>query len=136
MNRWIMPGFGGALAVVALTALWQAGGAPQPGPGPGSASSATADETWGTPDGGVVSVKVSGTFSILCDDVTDKSSVFSEGRVVGRTGAPDGERTYRLKPTTPGQEGWVFELIAKADGTGELYVTRAGRRHLVAPLHH
>jgi hypothetical protein len=133
MNRWLAPGVGGCAAVVILTALWQAGAqTPPSGPAPASASKG---EDWGTPDGGAVVIKPGGTtYSILCDDVSDKSSVFSEGRVQSETGPMDGEHHYRLKPTTPGQEGWLFEVIAKPDGTGELWVTKGGARHMVAPL--
>ncbi len=133
MNRWLAPGVGGCVAAVLLTALWQAGEQASPSSPP--AASAAKGEDWGTPDGGAVVIKPGGaTYSILCDDVTDKSSVFSEGRVVSETGPMDGEHTYRLKPTTPGQESWSFEIIAKPDGAGELWVTKAGARHLVAPL--
>jgi hypothetical protein len=74
------------------------------------------------------------TYSILVEDAGDHSSVFSEGRVVGRTGNLAEEHSYRLKPTTPGQEGWIFEVDAKPDGTAELYVDKGSPRHLVTPL--
>jgi hypothetical protein len=134
MNRWIMPGFGGCAAIVILTALWQAG-AQTPPPGAPAAAVVTATD-WGTPDGGGVVIKANGSYSILCDDMTDKSSVFSEGQVAGRSESPDGTRTFRLRPTTPRQEGWMFEVIAKPDGTGELWVTKGGARHMVATLKH
>lgn len=143
MNRWIVPGFGGCAAAAVITALWQAGAQTPPlvaPPGPGPAAAAVAvtaaqGENWGSPDGGAVVIKPgSAAYSILVEDMGDHNSVFSEGRVVGVTGSLAEAHTYRLKPTTPGQESWMFEVDAKADGTAELYVTKAGARHLVTTL--
>ena len=114
-----------------------AGGGPDaPARQPPAPASAAQGEDWGSPDGGAVVIKPGGTdYSILVEDAGDHSSVFSEGRVVGRTGTMTGEHSYRLKPTTPGQESWMFEVDAKADGTAELYVTKGGgERHLVTTL--
>jgi hypothetical protein len=138
MNRWIVPGFGGCAAAAVIAVLWQAGSpSPQPAapsaPGAGAASAAQGED-WGSPDGGAVVIKPGGTYSILVEDAGDHSSVFSEGRVVGRTGALTEEHSYRLKPTTPGQESWVFEVDAKPDGTAELYVSKGSARHLVTTL--
>lgn len=126
MNRWLAPG---CLAAVMLIALGQAGGQTHP------AGKSNPGAKWGTPDGGAVVINPGGkTYSILCDDVTDKSSVSSEGRVMSLNGPINGEHTYKLKPTTPGQQGWTFEVIAKPDGTGELWVSKGKARHLVASL--
>ena len=134
MNRWIVPGFGGCAAAALIAVLWQAGAETPPPASPAPASAAQGED-WGSPDGGAVVVKPGGVYSILVEDAGDHSSVFSEGRVVGRTGTMAGEHSYRLKPTTPGQESWTFEVDAKADGTAELYVTKGGReRHLVTTL--
>jgi hypothetical protein len=55
--------------------------------------------------------------------------------VGGRTGTMGEAHSYQLKPTTPGQENWIFEVKAKPDGTAELYVIKGGgERHLVATL--
>lgn len=143
MNRWIVPGFGGCAAAAVIAALWQAGTqAPPPvappGPGPAAAAAvatAATGENWGSPDGGAVVIKPgAATYSVLVEDMGDHSSVFSEGRVVGVTGSLAEAHTYHLKPTTPGQESWTFEVDAKADGTAELYVIKAGARRLVTTL--
>ena len=132
MMKWIVPGFGGCAAVAILAVLWQAGSAPMPAPS--GAAAAAQGEDWGSPDGGAVVIKPNGTYSVLVTDVSDNSSLFSEGRVVSRTPTPDGGHAYRLKPTTPSQVAWTLEVVAKPDGTAELYVTRGGARHLACPL--
>jgi hypothetical protein len=133
MRKWIVPGFGGCAAVVVLAVLWQAG-AP-PAPAQTSAAAASQGESWGSPDGGAVVIKPGGTtYSVLITDVSDNASLFSEGRVVSRSDRPDGSHTYLLKPTTPGQAGWSFEVIAKPDGTAEIWLIKGGQRHLAAPL--
>jgi len=136
MNKWIVPGFGGCAAAALIAALWQAGAqAPQSVPPPAPASAAQGED-WGSPDGGAVVIKPGGAlYSILVEDAGDHSSVFSEGRVIGHTGSMADQHSYRLKPTTPGQEGWIFEVDAKPDGTAELYLTKGGgERHLVTTL--
>jgi hypothetical protein len=133
MNRWLAPGVGGCAAAVILTALWEAGA--QTPSTAASAASVSKGEDWGTPDGGAVVIKPGGKlFSILCDDITNKTSIFSEGRVVSETGPMDGEHSYKLSATTPGQVGWRFEVLAHPDGTGELWFTRGKDHHLVAKL--
>lgn len=144
MNRWIVPGFGGCAAAAVIAALWQAGtqtlpvAPPGPGPVPAAAAAvatAATGENWGSPDGGAVVIKPgAAAYSVLVEDMGDHSSVFSEGRVVGVTGSLAEAHTYRLKPTTPGQESWMFEVDAKADGTAELYVIKGGARRLVTTL--
>jgi hypothetical protein len=141
MNRWIVPGFGGCAAAALIAVLWQAGApTPEPAAPPAPASAAQGanlaqGEDWGSPDGGAVVIKPGGAnYSILVEDMDDHSSVFSEGRVVGRTGSMTEAHSYRLKPTTPGQERWTFEVDAKADGTAELYVDKGSPRHLVTTL--
>jgi hypothetical protein len=141
MNRWIVPGFGGCAAAALIAVLWQAGAqTPLPAASPAPAGAAqggglTQGEDWGSPDGGAVVIKPGGaTYSILVEDAGDHSSVFSEGRVVGRTGTMSEAHSYRLKPTTPGQEGWIFEVDAKPDGSAELYLDKGSPRHLVTTL--
>jgi hypothetical protein len=119
---------------VVLAVLWQAGAPPAPPPPTGAAAQSDG-ESWGSPDGGAVVIKPGGrAYSVLITDVSDNSSLFSEGRVVSRTERPDGSHSYLLKPTTPGQAGWTLEVIAKPDGTAEIYLTKGGVRHLAAPL--
>ena len=135
MNRWIVPGFGGCAAAALIAALWQAGAQTSPPAAPPAPASAAQGEDWGSPDGGAVVIKPGGAnYSILVEDATDHSSVFSEGRVVGRSGSLAEAHSYRLKPTTPGQENWLFEVDAKPDGSAELYVTKGGARRLVTTL--
>jgi hypothetical protein len=134
MNRWIVPGFGGCAAAAVIAVLWQAGAqAPEPA-APAAPASAAQGEDWGSPDGGAVVIKPGGTYSVLVEDAEDHSSVFSEGRVVGRSGTMAEAHSYRLKPSTPGQERWTFEVDAKPDGTAELYVDKGSPRHLVTTL--
>lgn len=132
MRKWIVPSFGGCAAVAVLAVLWQAG-AP-PAPAQTSTAAQSQGEDWGSPDGGAVVIKPGGLYSVLITDVSDNSSLFSEGRVVSRTERPDGSHSYLLKPTTPGQAGWSLEVIAKPDGTAEIWLTKGGVRHLAAPL--
>ena len=135
MNRWIVPGFGGCAAAAFIAVLWQAGAQTPPPAGPPAPVSAAQGENWGSPDGGAVVIKPGGTtYSILVEDAGDHSSVFSEGRVAGLSGSLAEAHTYRLRPTTPGQESWTFEVVASPDGSAELYVTKGGARHLVCPL--
>lgn len=134
MMKWIAPGFGSCAAAVILAALWQAGAATPQTPVGVAASAEISD--WGSPDGGAVVLKPNGTYSVLVTDVSDNSSLFSEGRVVARRPNPDGGVTYVLKPTTPSEVSWTLEVVAKPDGTAELYVTRGGVRHLACPLKH
>jgi hypothetical protein len=140
MNRWIVPGFGGCAAAALIAVLWQAGAqtplpAASPAPASAQGGSLTQGEDWGSPDGGAVVIKPGGaTYSILVEDAGDHSSMFSEGRVVGRTGTMTAEHSYRLKPTTPGQESWTFEVDAKPDGTAELYLDKGSPRRLVTTL--
>jgi hypothetical protein len=135
MNRWMVPGFGACAAAAFIAVLWQAGAQTNEPATPPARASAAQGEDWGSPDGGAVVIKPGGTnYSILVEDAGDHSSVFSEGKVVGHTGTMAGDHSYRLKPTTPGQEAWTFEVDAKPDGTADLYVTKGSPRHLVTTL--
>jgi hypothetical protein len=143
MKRLLVPGALGGAALAAAVVISQsglardqppAGGAPAPVPAPAPAPSKPLPTDWGSPDGGSVVTKPNRTYSIILEDASDHSSIFSEGHVLSSEPTPEGGRVYRLKPTTPGQTSTTFEVIVQANGRAELWMTKAGARHLAATL--
>lgn len=138
MKRLLAPDAAACLAAAVAAVLSLSGSvqAPPPAGGaPGGAAAAKPPRTdWGAPDGGSVTIMPNGTYLIILDDMSDHSSIFSEGHVHSSEPTPEGGRIFRLKPTTPGQATTVFEVIAKPDGTAELWVDKSGQRHMAAAL--
>ena len=150
MKRLLVPSAAGCAALAVAVALSQpvlsqpavsqtpptqepppASGEPAPAP---AAPSKPLPTDWGSPDGGSVVIKPNRAYTMILDDASDHSSIFSEGHVLSSQPTPEGGRIYRLKPTTPGQATTTFEVIVKPGGKAELWMTKAGARHLAAPL--
>ena len=139
MKRLLVPGAVGCAALAVAAILSRSGLAQEPLPGGGGQAPAAAPSKplptdWGSPDGGSVVIKPNRTYAVILEDASDHSSIFSEGHVLSSEPTPEGGREYRLKPTTPGQAATTFEVIVKPNGKAELWITKAGARHLAATL--
>ncbi|HEY2662368.1 MAG TPA: hypothetical protein VGI79_21815 [Caulobacteraceae bacterium] len=138
MKRLLAASAVGCFAVAVAVALSQSALAQEPPsespePGPATASKPLPTD-WGSPDGGSVVIKPNRAYTMILDDASAHNSIFSEGHVLSSQPTPEGGRIYHLKPTTPGQATTTFEVIVKPDGKAELWMTKAGARHLAAPL--
>jgi hypothetical protein len=96
------------------------------------ASAQVTSGSWGTADGGAVSVKPNGTCEAAFTDASNGQSVYAIGKIVNRQTRPDGKTELTCKPTTGG--GTLYIIVAGADGTGELDVVEGGARHKAADL--
>ena len=139
MKRLLVPSAVGCAALAVAVVLSQSGLAQAPlpgggGQGPAAAASKPPPTDWGSPDGGSVVIKPNRAYAIVLEDASDHSSIFSEGHVLSSQPTPEGGRAFLLKPTTPGQATTSFEVIVKPDGKAELWMTKAGNRHLAATL--
>jgi hypothetical protein len=140
MKRLLVPSAVGCAALALAVVLSQSGLAQEPPPGsggqgpPAAAPAKPLPTDWGSPDGGSVVIKPNRTYAILLEDASDHNSIFSEGHVLSSEPTPEGGRGYRLKPTTPGQATTTFEVIVNPNGKAELWMTKAGARHLAAAL--
>jgi hypothetical protein len=94
-----------------------------------------AEEFWNTSNGGSLEIQTSGRYLLFTEDAGNGGRPLqSEGQVTALIGSVNAEHTYTLQPTTQGQMKWTFEIHANQDGTGDLYVTRNGSKHLVTHL--
>jgi hypothetical protein len=139
MKRLLVSSAIGCAALAVAVVISQSGLAQEPPPGGGAQAPAAAPPKplptdWGSPDGGSVVIKSSRTYAIVLEDASDHSSIFSEGHVLSSQPTPEGGLEYRLKPTTPNQATTTFEIIVKPGGKAELWMTKAGNRHLAATL--
>jgi hypothetical protein len=97
--------------------------------GPARALPAFTEGSWGTDDGGAVTVEKSGTFNILFTDQVTHANVFSTGKVVSKTPIAGDKLELTLKPSAPvagGIDGWIIDV--GADGNGELFAVSKGER--------
>ncbi|HEY3812366.1 MAG TPA: hypothetical protein VGL66_04010 [Caulobacteraceae bacterium] len=93
------------------------------------AQPAFTDGSWGTDDGGAVSIDKSGTFNVVFTDQETHANVFSTGKVISKKPTADGKLELTLKPTAPaagGIDAWIVDVAA--DGNGELYAVSKGER--------
>jgi hypothetical protein len=98
-------------------------------PGPTWSQPAFTDGSWGTDDGGAVTIDKTGAFNIVFTDQDTHANIFSTGKVTGKKPTGDGKLELTLKPTVPaagGIDGWIVDV--GADGNGELYAVANGAR--------
>jgi hypothetical protein len=87
------------------------------------------EQSWGTDDGGAVSIDGKGVFNVVFTDQVTHANIFSTGKVSSRSKTADGKEELALKPAAPvgnGIDSWVVDI--GPDGNGELYAVSKGER--------
>jgi hypothetical protein len=119
-----LAGMAGAFACAAVLTVGAANAAP-----------AFTEGSWGTDDGGAVSIDKSGVFNIAFTEAGTHANIFSTGKVVSKTQTPDGKLELTLKPSAPAPGGiteWVVDV--GPDGNGTLYAVKNGARQQESAL--
>jgi hypothetical protein len=87
--------------------------------------------SWGTSDGGAVSVKPGGACEVVFTDTSNGQSVYASGRIVNRQTTSDGKTEMTCRPAAGGAS---YVIVIGPDGNGELYVSEGGARHKATDL--